>query len=389
MKVQPPPAAPSGCSTSAGHTSLATFAGPRKARPIDRGSLALRLATLCLGPVWLSGCVGGEAVGSFGGVAGADGSSADGAGGGGGGGGVATQHRKPGCLDGSLHEPGPTADASIEALVAGYDKSQALQLVVEVLALRYPTGRFLVEEGIAKGQQNCFELFLPASQRGSAKQVLDRIEVLVHECGHFYDLAKGGFSGAHYHIADGVTRTCKGGSSQFGGKTFARSLLQGDAYAPLRPDCAKGKGSHGCDSYAKIYLSGDPKDQKFESGDQGFDMLHEETVQYVHSLATQMGMRDRVIGATSARDGILTFLWYTERYLRMARLDYPEVYTLLRDDPCWREAILLTWGRAWRFLAMTADEVKLGIDDDQLVALVEDPELLHEIELLRIAEGCK
>ncbi len=342
--------------------------------------LALWLASLSM-----IACVGGEAGGGSAGLSSTDTSGADGAAGGGG----VMRHRKAGCLDGSLDEAGPTPAASIEALVNGYDKSQALQLVVEVLGLRYPTGRFLVEEGIAKGQQNCFELFLPASQRGSAKQVLDRLEVLVHECGHLYDLAKGGFAGAHYHIADGVTRTCKGGSSQFGGKTFARSLLQGDAYAALRPDCAKGKGSHGCDSYAKIYLSGDPSDQKFESGDQGFDMLHEETVQYVHSLATQMGMSDRVIGATSARDGILTFLWYTERYLRMARLEHPDVYTLLSTDACWREAILLTWGRAWRFLAMTADEAKLGIDDDALLTLVEDPELLQEIELLRVAAGCK
>ncbi|MCB9740927.1 MAG: hypothetical protein H6747_16795, partial [Deltaproteobacteria bacterium] len=178
----------------------------------------------------------------------------------GGGGGGTVPNIAPGCADGTMTgEVPPTADASIQDLVAGYSSEKAYEFVLDVLDRRYPTGAFLIEQGVAKAQQNCFELFLPAALRGNVKQVIDRIEVLVHECGHLYDLSQGGFSGSHYHIFDGVTRTCSGGKHTGPNKTIARSLLNTDAYSAKRPPCKSGnKGSHGCDSYADIYLDGDP-----------------------------------------------------------------------------------------------------------------------------------
>jgi hypothetical protein len=304
-------------------------------------------------------------------------------------GGGATSHTVAGCPDSTLVGAIPTADAAIDDLVAAYSPDGAFDFVLDVLDRRYPVGAFLVEQGVAKGQQNCFDLFLPQQLRGTAKGTLDRIEVLVHECGHLYDLAMGGFVKAHYHIDEGVTRTCNGGNTQGSNKTVARSLINGDAYSAKRPPCSKGKGSHGCDSYGDVYLSGDPTDGKFESGDQGFSLLHEETVQYVHSLATQLAMVDRVVGSTSARDGILTFLWYTMRYLRLTRLEYPDAYKVIASDACWREAVLLTWGRAWRMLDASANDARLGIDDAKIMELVLVPELLAEIDLLRVAQGCK
>lgn len=325
---------------------------------------------------------GSSATGGTGADGGSDGSSGTGTA-------PDSAHLKAGCIDGDYDEALPTPTASIEALIGAYDSKEAFAFVLAVLEARYPTGRFLVDQGVAKGQQNCFDLFLPVMMRGTAKSTLDRIEVLVHECGHLYDLSVGGFSSHHYHISDKVQRTCAGGSAQAGGKTFARSRLQSDTYALLRPACSKGSGPHGCDSYADVYLNGNPDDAKFESGDQGFDLLHEETVQYVHSLATASAFSDRIVGSTSARDGILTFLWYTERYLRMARTEYPKAYAALVDDPCWREAILLTWARAWRMLDATADNKKLGIQAKAILPLVEDPDLLNEVELVRAKHGCK
>ena len=117
-------------------------------------------------------------------------------------------------------------------------------------------------------------------------------------------------------------------------------------------------------------------------------MLHEETLQYIHSLASGYAFNDFYSGATSERDGILTFLWYTTRYLRMARLDYPQTYQLLSEDSCWRELILSTWGRAWLYLDATDGFSQLGIDDVDLEALVREPVLLEEIERLRALQGC-
>ena len=84
-----------------------------------------------------------------------------------------------------------------------------------------------------------------------------------------------------------------------------------DRYADLRPPC----GGEDCDTYANIYLNGDPDDQNFDSGDQGFNMLMEEAFQYVNSLATNYALNERYQGSISGRDGILTTLWWVQRYL--------------------------------------------------------------------------
>ena len=77
------------------------------------------------------------------------------------------------------------------------------------------------------------------------------------------------------------------------------------------------------------------------------------------------------------------------RYLRMARLEHPQTYSLLSDDGCWRDMILTTWGRAWLYLEITNGSSNLGINDDFLETLVRDQTLLSEIQRLRDIEGCE
>ena len=115
----------------------------------------------------------------------------------------------------------------------------------------------------------------------------------------------------------------------------------------------------------------------------------EETTQYVNSLATGFAFVDFYANSRSERDGILTFLWYVMRYLRMARLDYPQAYERISQDPCWRQSILSVWGRAWFYLDATAEMPNLGISDAELYEFVTDPELLGEIQRIRVAEGCR
>ncbi|MBW2460407.1 MAG: hypothetical protein JRH11_02090, partial [Deltaproteobacteria bacterium] len=124
--------------------------------------------------------------------------------------------------------------------------------------------------------------------------------------------------------------------------------------------------------------------------DQGFNSVLEEALQYVNSLATEYAFADQMTPGqrTTAKDGILTFLWYIERYLRMARLDFPAAHSFILGDACWREMILTIWGRAWLFLEITRDTASLGINDAALFALVEDPMLVEEIQRVRDAHGC-
>ena len=120
-----------------------------------------------------------------------------------------------------------------------------------------------------------------------------------------------------------------------GGKTFARSLIKKDAQYAKRQACG-GKAGMGCDSYADVYLDGDPNDSTFDSGYQGYNSVLEEATQYVNSLASALAFQDQYANEkVSDRDGILTFLWYIERYLAVARTDYPAAYKLLSEDSCW------------------------------------------------------
>jgi hypothetical protein len=295
------------------------------------------------------------------------------------------------CIDGQYSEVLPTPEADISSRVNSYSPSNVLGFIQDVLGVRYPIGQDLFINGYNNQggfPDNCLDYFLNDSSSASA--VISQVSTLVHECGHFYDMATGGWGENAYHITDNLVYTCSGGSipSNGGGETFSRSLINNDEYSALHPPCSSW-GDSGCDTYALIYLNGNPNDNNFESGDQGFGMLHEETVQYVNSLATSYAFVNEYEYRISARDGILTFLWYTMRYLRMARLQYPDTYALISEDSCWRELILTTWGRAWLFLEATEGNSTLGLEDAFLETLVRDADLLEEIQRLRDIEGCE
>ncbi len=289
----------------------------------------------------------------------------------------------PACLDGMYSEVLPST-ASIDDITFSGDIGAYVDAVLD---RRYPTGATLVRGGRMDTGfgQPCDELF--AGSPSSGDDVMQRLNTIVHECGHIYDGFLSSGSSNVYVFTSGLQISCdRGDSTSRGGDTFARSRINGDEYSSMRPPCS---GGSGCDFYGDIYLDGDPDDGMFDGGDQGFNMLFDEAVQYVNSLAVEWAYLDQASPgfSTSARDGILTLLWYVERYLRMARLSYPGAYSRLSTDACWREAILTLWGRAWLYLGETEGIAGLSIDDS-IEALVLDTELLGEIQRIRDLHGC-
>ncbi len=313
---------------------------------------------------------------------------------------VESPYVDPACTDGQYSEALPNASADISDLVAGYSPATVNSFFVSVLDRRYPIGAQLVSEGLQASWfaeqygSDCVTWFL-AGQTASAEQAFGRLGTVVHECGHVVDIAKS-MSGAgdYYQITDTLSFQCTGGnSSQLGGQTVARSLINADSYSALRAPCGVQCGQPspmGCDSYADCYLNGNPNDQQFDSGDQGFSVLFEEVVQYVNSIATGYAFLDQQNPQlrTSARDGMFTFLWYMQRYLKYTRENFPTAYAAIVNDSCWQDAILTVWGRAWLFLEATKDEQSLSIEGPALEALVLDETLLGEIERIRTASGC-
>lgn len=280
----------------------------------------------------------------------------------------------PACLDGLYSEALPPVDADIAELRASYDAASYQQFVIDLLEARYPTGAHLVARGVAEDQRlNCLEAFAQGATASDA-QLGRRVSTIVHECGHFLDIARGDFGENVYVIRPDLSITCEGGDARERfGNTFARSEITKDSYDALLPD----------DFYKDTYLVG-------SGSNQGFNMLAEEVTQYINSLATDWALRD-FLGAgwsITARDGILTFLWYMQRYLRLARTTDPDVHDFLLGDACWRELILTLWGRAWLYLDETEGLRSLGIEDAALLELVLDADLVEEIHRVRVAHGC-
>jgi len=293
-----------------------------------------------------------------------------------------SQKVDPDCTDGQYQEALPNAGADITGLISSYDAAGYMDFIMGSLQVRYPVGAHLVEGGLANQQiGNCIDFFL--NDKSSAQAVIKQMSTIVHECGHFLDIGESGFGGSKYVITDTLSLSCQGGNKfEYGGNTFVRSELTSDSFSEDYPPCPEGSFGGDCDFYANTYLTG-------QSGDQGFNMLFEEVVQYVNSLATGYAFNDFYAGSTSERDGILTFLWYLERYLFLARTKYPETYEFLANSECWRDTILTVWGRAWLYLEITKDIPALGISDDKIMGLVETPELMAEIQALRDLHGCQ
>lgn len=294
---------------------------------------------------------------------------------------------KVGCEGTSYTETLPTSD-DLSSIT--YSKANAQQYMLDALAVRFPLGKYILEGGLASPlaaqQGSCFDRFIDDTSDGPA--VLRQASTIVHECGHFFDLGKSAGKTEAYVLRDDLEFACTGGDTTTrNGKTFARSLLRSDEYYASRPACGN-KTAKGCDMYADIYLDGNPTDSTFDSGDQGFNSVLEEATQYVNSLASAYAFSDAYVGQrASERDGILTFLWYIERYVKIAHEQYPDAYEVLSSE-CWRQALLSVWDRGWFYLNASNGDTSLGIDDAALETLVNDEALVAEIDALRSME-CK
>jgi hypothetical protein len=204
--------------------------------------------------------------------------------------------------------------------------------------------------------------------------VVRSLGTVVHECGHALDIGLGQWQRSIY-VIDRETRF----DCPVVGRALARNRITDDVWDGRVDDAM----------YRNVYLTGDPDDMTMDPGDQGFDTLLEELLQYVNALALEWAMRDRLGDArVSARDGVLAFLWYTMRYLHLARTEWPDVHAEILAEPCVREALLTMWGRAWTYLDLSSGIRGLGLRDDRLYPLATDPVLLAEIQRVREAHGC-
>ena len=233
--------------------------------------------------------------------------------------------------------------------------------------------------------------------------------MVIHEVGHGLDkqTPENWYYVAKFKDGNDLTFTTPG---MHGKKTYSnspmfsmeRSLLLADEENKKRPPAQSskiktskefGEGDFGSDKmFAETYLTGDPADDAFDSGDQGYNALMEEMNQYINSLAVayyfknEMNKEGREL-AGSDYHAVLTFLWWNERYLKKIRTEHKEQHDYLLKNKVWSEFILTLWGRAWRYLYTDVE----GMEPDTkfLKELVKQEDMLSEIQIIRTACGCE
>lgn len=251
-------------------------------------------------------------------------------------------------------EPDCASLADVSALAsAPWPKRRAGALALS--KARYPSGVAFIDAQTDPQLEAWFGN-APDTFEGMAS----RLEVAVHEGSHLWGIHRFDPATQSYPVRSDLTIVTKRL------KNFPRSEI------------LKRHVDRAADPYAHTYLDG-------ASGAQGFNTVLDEYNAYGHSLASRYCTRD-LIGPntrTSARDGILAFMYYVETYLAIARDEHPADYAAIVGDPGHRKMILVGWDRAELWLRRSADEANLGIADATLRGWVYDPARLEELRRVR------
>ena len=219
---------------------------------------------------------------------------------------------------------------------------------------RYPIGREVID------RQTDAQLDAWFRTHGTFNDILNSFEIAVHEGTHIWDITMTSGGIWPYRVRnDLVIRT--------------QSL-----HDFPRNEILALHANVGADMYASVYLMG-------QSGTQGFNNLLDEYNAYTHSIAARYCTRDGLPAgqSISARDGILTMMYYVELYLKVARTNHPSDYAAILADPEHLRLILTVWARAEFWLAKAAPIPALGINDAMIRTWTYDPANVMEIQMLR------
>lgn len=254
------------------------------------------------------------------------------------------------------HEP-LTEFADLSDLKSGYSAGRWYETMLAVLERRYPTGHYIVthlDDSRANAQR------WVGGSTASWDSLMHALQLAVHEMDHQLGiqeawLPSGGREYAYVVRADKVVTVTNH-------STFARSEIAQYVTGSLE------------NMYKGTYLSG-------TSGRQGFTNLLDEVNAYTHSLFTAYGVHDQFPPGmrSSHRDGLVTFMMYTQFYLRHGRLKHPADYARLHDDPEMRDLVELLWDRANFILDTTAPLPGLAMNPAAIEAEMRKAEMQDEI----------
>ena len=257
---------------------------------------------------------------------------------------------------GAYDEP-VTDFASLDALRAAYRPATWYPTLLDLLALRYANGRHVVVS-LKDSQQNAATWV--GGNPASFDDLLGRVGVTVHEMDHQLGWQEGiqatSLQSYAYVLREDLTLLVPRVD------TFPRAEIVPYLVGPLN------------NMYKPIYLEG-------QSGQQGFLTVLDEFNAYTHSLFVGYGLHDQTPPGRrqSDRDGLVTFMMYTEFYLRHARTTHPSDYALLRSKPEIRQAVKTLWARANFILDLSEDIPSLSLDPAAVEAEMRKPDMQAEL----------
>lgn len=257
--------------------------------------------------------------------------------------------------DASYREDGGCdALTEVSALAEGYSPTTFRRTAEELIRLRYPVGLPFLEAQDDTALRTWF-----SQGTETFADLVAGLEAAVHEGSHIWGARRLNGRTATYRIAPNIDVQVR----------WLRNFHRSELLA-LHANVQR-------DTYATTYLTG-------SSGAQGFNTLLDEYDAYAHSLAVRWCPRDLMPSnqRVSARDGMLTMMYYVELYRSLARTKYPKDYAAILADPGHRRVVTLVWDRAEYLLRRTATFPELGLQDDHIAEWVYTPELVAEIAKL-------
>mgnify|MGYP000214899925 CR=1 FL=1 len=210
----------------------------------------------------------------------------------------------------------------------------------EAFRRRWPAGHALL---VDMAHDPYIDVFLDGSSWGAFS---DSLLIVAHEETHGWD-----YEHALYpnHFGFFFLADYQPGGPWF--DTLPRSVIR-----PLIDDQATGL-------YADLYLTG-------TQGTYGFTELLDETTCYVNDLGAAVAFADGLPWTLSARDGALSFLYYTAVYLDYAEHNAPALYASWQADPEIVATVRDLWLRTHFFVEVAGGDPRLGVYDQQIFPLM-------------------
>ncbi len=258
---------------------------------------------------------------------------------------------------GAYDEPLTDLDP-IDDLRSGYRSADWYATLLTLLERRYSSGRYIVTE-LDDSQSNAL-IWMGGRPPASFDDLLGRVGVTVHEMDHQLGWQQGilatGLQSYAYVLRDDLT------------------LLVPRIETYPRAEIAQYLVGALDNQYRPIYLEG-------QSGQQGFLTVLDEFNAYTHSLFVGYGLHDQTPAGRrqSDRDGLVTFMLYTQLYLRHGRNNHPGDYDKLKAEPEIRDAVRTLWARANFILDVTEDISSLSLDPAAVEAEMRKAEMQAEV----------